>query len=155
MSVLLGRAVLCALTVVFCLNAASQPGGNLKFQRIIAVVPMVGAGTYSDPKRPMFCPSPAELATATEGGKRPWLLSFHFELGDDGQTAIVEFTAPDRPSLNAILRSTDARVTIYEPNKITLDNLKQALQKVKATFDLERFHGGYPAGQQAPTAVTQ
>jgi len=154
MSALFGRTLLCAMTVVLCLNAAAQPGGNLKFQHIIAVVPMVGAGTYSDPKRPMFCPSPAEMSALTEGGKRPWLLSYHLELGDDGETAIVEFTGPDRPSLNVILQSTDPRVTIYEPNKISLDSLKQALQKVKATFDLERFHGGYPAGH-LPAAVTQ
>ena len=154
MSALFRRTLLCALTVVLCLNAASQPGGNLKFQRVIAVVPMIGSGTYDDPKRPMFCPSPREMAAATAGGKRPWLLSYRFELGDDGQTAIVEFTAPDRASLNVVLQSTDARVTIYEPNKISLDNLKQALQKLEATFDLERFHGGYPAGQ-TPTAVAQ
>lgn len=154
MSALLGRTVLCALTVVLCLLGASKPAGNLKFQRVLATVPMIGSGTYDDPKRPMFCPSPREMAELAEAGTKPWLISYRFEPGDDGQTAIVELTAPDRESLSAILQSTDARVTVYEPNKISPDNLRHALQKVKAGFDLERFHGGYPAGQ-APTAVTQ
>ena len=33
-----------------------------RYERILAVVPMVGRGTNEDPRRPMFAPTPAEMA---------------------------------------------------------------------------------------------
>ena len=130
MSALLGRALLCALTVVLCLNAASQPGGNLKFQRVIAVVPMVGSGIPDDPYRPMFCPSASDLATAAANRQPLPRLACSSEVGDDGKTAIVEFTELDGHALRAIRQSKAPGVTIYELNSLSPAALETELKAV-------------------------
>jgi hypothetical protein len=64
-------------------------------ERMTAVVPFIGAGTYANPKRPMFAPGPQEKASA--------FLSYSWEPSDDGRYAIVEFVALDRKAFAAIL----------------------------------------------------
>jgi hypothetical protein len=64
-------------------------------ERMTAVVPIIGAGTYADPKRPMLAPEPQEKASA--------FLSYSWEPSDDGRYAIVEFVALDRKAFAAIL----------------------------------------------------
>jgi hypothetical protein len=140
MSALLGRTLLCALTVGLCLNAASQPGGNLKFQRVIAIVPLIGSGTSDDPYRPMFCPSASDLAAATANRQPLPRIACSSEVGDDGKTAIVEFTAMDGHALRAIRQSKVPGVTIYELDAISPAALEAALKAVKASFSLDRFH---------------
>jgi len=154
MSAFFGRTLLCALTVVLCLNAASQPGGNLKFQRVIATVPLIGSGTADDPYRPKFCPSLAELAAAAANGQPLPRLACSSEVGDDGKTAIVEFTALDGQALRAIRQSKAPGVTVYELNAISPAALETALKAVKASFSLDRFHGLSPS-LPASAAVTQ
>lgn len=154
MSALFGRTLLCALALFFCLNAAQQPGGNLKFQRVIATVPLIGSGTTDDPYRPMFCASVAELTAAAASGHPLPRLACSSEVGDDGKTAIVEFSAMDGHALRAIRQSKVPGVTIYELDAITPAALETALKAVKASFSLDRFHGLSPS-LPASAAVTQ
>ncbi len=46
-------AGVCLLTT---LGFSGPRSGGALYERIICVVPMVGAGTLDDPKRPMFAP---------------------------------------------------------------------------------------------------
>jgi hypothetical protein len=99
-------------------------------ERVIAVVPLVGAGTQADPKRPMFAPDPAEAARTRGSG----ILAFGWLAGDDGRTAIVEFVARDRVALREILESRDPRVKVFRKGKGDAAEILTELQRVKRNF---------------------
>jgi hypothetical protein len=100
------RVVAFTLGVFLCQPAGSyaqRSTGRPNLQeRVLAVVPLTGTGTYSDPRRPLFVPSPKEF------GKPGAITGFTWQLTDDGRNAIVEFVARDNASLRHIL--SDSRV---------------------------------------------
>jgi hypothetical protein len=86
--------VLCgflAFTIPSFLFAQRRVDGNNMYHRVWAVVPMVGAGTLSDPYRPKHVPA-APIAP----GDRSGILGFAFTPTDDGKHAIVLFVAANR-----------------------------------------------------------
>lgn len=95
----------------------------LTHERIIAIVPMIGAGTAKDPKRPLF----SDL---------PGITGFTAELSDDGRTALVEFVAKDRTRLNALANSGQRLERKDSPGK---DALLQEFKTYKRNFKPERF----------------
>jgi hypothetical protein len=68
------------------------------YHRVICIVPMVGSGTASDPKRPMYAPLPSQIGRDKSG-----ILAYYHELTDDGQNAIVVYVAATRTALAPIL----------------------------------------------------
>ena len=66
------------------------------YQRLICVVPMTGAGTAADPRRPLYAP-----AALTPG--QPGILAYSHQISDDGRYALVEFVALDREAFAPIL----------------------------------------------------
>ena len=99
-------------------------------ERIVAVVPLTGAGTYADPKRPLFVPAaPKDLAKSR-------LLSFQWKPTDDGKSAIVEFAARSRAPLLEILR--DRRVIVaFEKGKAKKDDIEKELRKHRKDYALD------------------
>src|SRR5439155_9553328 len=71
---------------------------------VFAVVPIIGTGRPGDPKRPMFVPSDAQLA-ALPRGTRPPILSYHMQVSDDGNYALVEFVGATPSDLSFIVTS--------------------------------------------------
>ena len=69
-----------------------------------AVLPLVGTGTITDPKRPMFAPLPSAVSPASRTG----ILGYSFQLSDDGQFALVEFVAAQRSAFKDILAGDPA-----------------------------------------------
>ena len=72
------------------------------YHHVYAVMPLVGSGTYLDPKRPMLVPAPPSPSKAQaqpqalaqvqgQANTRPDLLGFTFQMSDDGKLALVEF----------------------------------------------------------------
>ena len=61
-------------------------------ERIIAVVPMIGSGTVTDPRRPLFASTPWQPNPS--GIDR-----FSYQPSDDGRYAIVEIVASDKAAL--------------------------------------------------------
>lgn len=103
-------------------------------ERLLAVVPMVGAGTYADPKRPMFT-----AVGRIEG--RQGLLGFSYQASDDGQFALVEFVAADRAILNAIrLSSSTAKSFVRGADKRA--DIEAEFRKYKRDFDLDKLAVG-------------
>ncbi len=101
----------------------------MKGERIIAIVPMIGAGTYADPKRPLFAPSDAQLRDGRG------ISHFTYELSDDGKNAIVQIGVRDRQALAPLL--TDSRaLKIFDRDKDKLKDLESELKKYKADFKL-------------------
>jgi hypothetical protein len=57
-----------------------------------AVVPLIGAGTDADPRRPLFVPAPSQQSAVEQpAAESPDLLSYQMQLSDDGKWALVEF----------------------------------------------------------------
>jgi len=108
-SFVLGQAVL----------AQQRADGRAGYERLLAVVPMVGAGTFEDPTRPAYVPdylvegqrrkpgaAPSPLAEAQATGEVPRaIVGFRYELSDDGQFALVEFEASHRAAFQPLLQA--------------------------------------------------
>lgn len=88
-------------------------------ERLFAIVPMVGAGTFGDPKRPAYVPdylvegqrrkpgavtSPLTEAQAKREVPRA-IVGFRYELSDDGQFALVAFEASHRAAFEPLLQA--------------------------------------------------
>ena len=127
-------SLLAFLTPTF---AQHDSAVHARKERIVAIVPMVGAGTWDDPKRPMFVPGRQEARGATPG-----ITAFRYQVSDDGRFAIVEFQAPSRRELKAILESTASGVKALDPTRLTKAQAEAELKLLKRDFDLDRFLGG-------------
>ena len=96
---------------------------QLTHERILAIVPMVGAGTAKDPKHPLY----SDLAGLT---------GFIAELSDDGKFALVEFAAKDSKVLATLANSGQRLERKDSPNK---DNVLNEFKTYKRNFKPDRF----------------
>ena len=130
------RAAVCLGVVAATLSGVAAAQERVapwnQRERLIVVVPMVGAGTASDPKRPLFAPKPGE-ASPFEG--------FSFELSDDGKFAIAEFVAGHPDRFRQLL--ADARVVkAFRKGRHSREDLERELKVFKRDLKLERLLGG-------------
>lgn len=141
-----------SLVSVLPVSAQQRADGRLGYERLVAVVPMVGSGTYEDPRRPAYVPdyllrsresqfqgrSEAEvspIAQALARGEIPKaIVGFHYELSDDEQFALVEFQATDRSAFVPLLHAAKTPFASAEvaPNRNALEG----------GFDLKAFEVG-------------
>ena len=133
---------LALLFLLFCAagRLAAQPPvdrGNL-YQRVHAVVPIIGKGTYDDPRRPMYAPAPG--SPIDKGG----ILSYTFQESEDGRFALVEFVALDRAAFRGILAETRPDVKVFEKGKARREDIDREFRRLKANIDLSRFGGRLP-----------
>jgi hypothetical protein len=105
------------------------------YERVMAVVPLTGSGTFDDPKRPMYAPSPAQIQTAT--ATRTGILAFTYVLSDDGMFALVEFVARDRAAFQAIL--ADPTIKSFLKGRDSLEVVQTEFLKHKANFNFAHF----------------
>ena len=112
-------------------------------ERIIAIVPMIGAGTWADPKRPMFAPTASQIGRDKSG-----ILGYYHEPTDDGKSAIVVLVAQDRSAFKTLLASakTSAAIQVFDPVMFSshvpasaVQAAQNALTAVKKDFDWKRF----------------
>jgi hypothetical protein len=100
------------------------------YNRVIAVVPFVGSGTPTDPKRPKYVPWPP---SQDPNG----IIAFSFEPTDDGSRAVVEFVARNRAALQAIL--TDTTATAFERGRAPKSTVETAIQQYRKDYTMDRF----------------
>ena len=96
---------------------------QLTHERIIAIVPMVGAGTIKNPKHPLY--------SDLEG-----LTGFTAEISDDGRFALVEFVAKESKFLTPLANSGQRQERKDSPNK---DAVLEEFKRYKRNFKPERF----------------
>ena len=60
------------------------------YARVYCILPLVGSGSLADPKRPMFAPRPP---TPTAPLDRTGIITFQFQVSDDGNFALAECVA--------------------------------------------------------------
>ncbi|MBI3683900.1 MAG: hypothetical protein HY235_26290 [Acidobacteria bacterium] len=104
------------------------------YERLILIVPMTGTGTYADPRRPQFAPLPAAMARP---GTLAGIVSFSYQVSDDGQFAVVELVARDRAVFTAILRTPG--VVAFERGKVRAEDIELEIRKHIRNFDVSRF----------------
>jgi hypothetical protein len=100
------------------------------YHRVICVVPLVGAGTAQDPRRPLYAPTPG---SASPDG----IVAFTQVPTDDGKSAIVEFVVKSRKALQTIL--ADTTITTFEKGAQSASAIEAALKVFKRDFDIEKF----------------
>ena len=110
------------------------------YERVYAILPIVGQGTWEDPKRPMFTPPPSAMTP----GDRSGIIAFHHEVSDDGQLALVEIVAADSPRLAAVLAQLQnishlPGVQIFDREKHGRKDIQKAFKVKKKDFDIDRF----------------
>jgi hypothetical protein len=105
-------------------------------ERLIAVVPMVGAGTLEDPRRPQFAPPPRGKGEALSPAG---IIGYSYQLTDDGNSAIVEFVARDRAAFQTIMADRTGAVKFFEKGKVNRQDLLTELQQHKRSVNLDQL----------------
>jgi hypothetical protein len=123
----------CLIAVSSCLFAQQRVDPRNMYERVLAVVPLVGSGTLSDPIRPMYAPAPSALVP----GSRTGILAYTHVLSDDGKLALVEYVAADRSAFQNILADTTIKAFLKGRDKRE-DALAEFL-KHKKDFDFTNF----------------
>lgn len=103
------------------------------YERVMAIVPVIGTGTPLDPKRPLYAPV-AQSVTPTA---RTGILGFTYVLSDDGHFALVEFVAKDRSAFATIL--ADATIQTFLKGRDQQAAVVAAFSKLKKNFDIDHF----------------
>jgi hypothetical protein len=129
-------AVLMLLFLFIQLKAQPRVDARNMYERVLAVVPlMVGQGTFDDPKRPMYAPSPAQVQTAT--ATRQGIIAFTYVMSDDGTLALVEFVARDRLAFQAIL--ADPTVKSFLKGRDKREDMEAEFLLHKRNFNFAHF----------------
>ena len=117
-------------------STSAKPGrivdAHNSYNRVIAVVPIIGQGTAADPKRPKYAPWPPATGQSPAD-----IIGFSHVSSDNGQFAIVEFVARDRSAFEAIL--ADKSITVFEKGKDRPRDIEAALQKHRKDFTFEKY----------------
>ena len=129
------RAAAALFLSVTALSAQQAVDTSHLYHRVLARVPMVGKGTFEDPKRPMFAPAPGDV----KPGDRSGIIAYQFQMSDDGQTALVEFVAADKVALQTLLSSKDVRVKTFEVGKDSRAAIESDFKSLKRDFSLDSF----------------
>ena len=104
-------------------NARIGEGGA----KTMLAVPMVGTGTWEDPKRPAF---------VRESG-----VPFRFQVSDDGTMALVEASPrnlAEAAKLDGFVKN-DARTKIFKSGKDKKADVEAEFKRLKKDFDPESF----------------
>jgi len=137
------RAVALLVLCMTTLFAQDRVSPEMMYHRVWAVVPLIGTGRGDDPKRPMFAPSPAELAAkakAKDGG-RSGIISYTMQISDDGNFALVEFVGASPAELKFIVNSNAPGVKVFERGTATKAQIEAEFQRHKAGFTLNSLGG--------------
>lgn len=129
--------LLTAITAVLFGQHAVSPRNM--YERVYAVVPFIGKGTWDDPKRPLF--SPAQMAPSDRSG----IIAFHYEMTDDGKFAITEFVFANNTTLAPALAAISTAVAatpsakVFQNGKNTSAEIQNAFKLLKKDFDITKF----------------
>lgn len=105
------------------------------YERVIAIVPMVGAGTYADPRRPLHAPVLGRGVADRGDG----IVGFSYQVSDDGRLAVMELAARDRSAFQALLNDRRPEVRVFERGKSRREEVEAEVRRHIRNFDLTQF----------------
>ncbi len=127
-----------AVVVCLCgsLMAQQRVDSRNMYERALCVVPIVGAGTPDDPRRPQYAPLPPPLgiSPSTDG-----IIAFTFQPSDDGKLALVEFVARSQQAFRDLLADTNPDIKVFIKGKHKRDEIYKEFKKHKRDVDLDKF----------------
>lgn len=108
--------------------------------KALLVVPMTGAGTWEDPKRP---------AIVGESGA-----PFRYQVSDDGTMALVEASPRTIAEAETLTELTgkESRAKLFRPEKDRAADVATEFRKWKKDFDPTMFTG-FPGAGKKPVAA--
>lgn len=118
------------------LEAQQRVDARNLYERVICIVPMVGRGTYEDPKRPLF--APVAMGDEEKAAGRG-IVSFSYQLSDDGKFAVMEMVARDRREFWPVLGGSRPDVKVFERGRSDPAVVEAEIRKYLKDFDLSRF----------------
>lgn len=171
--------ILAALSVsAGVLFAQGRVAPENLYPRVLCVVPMVGAGTADDPRRPMFVSAPPASAQTTAASRnvntaplqtvdpsvpppaaplRTGIIAFQYQLTDDGKNALVEFVGADRDALAPILKlAVPAAAALQAPSisagqVIALDRDQSTPAQIETAF--KQYKKNFSMNEFVPVRV--
>jgi hypothetical protein len=102
---------------------------------VIVVVPMIGAGTPEDPRRPLGMPAGE--------AKQDSPIGYRYVVSDSGRLAIMVLTAPSRKHFDTALNAYGALAQDFDPLLHDRPAVERALKLIRKDFDLDSFLGGF------------
>ncbi|MCI0351717.1 MAG: hypothetical protein L0Z53_20040 [Acidobacteriales bacterium] len=133
--------VLVAFVLPIDLSAQHRVDARNLHERIWAVVPVIGAGTAEDPKRPAYTPAPPRRGEAPVASP---IIGYSAQFSEDGEFALVEFVARDRSAFREILADRRPGVRVFEKGKAQRAEVEAEFRKHKRDFDFDRFGVSLP-----------
>jgi hypothetical protein len=131
--------VVCLLATVCSAFAQHRVDPDRMYARIYAIVPMTGSGTWDDPRRPMFAPIPQQMTP----GSRTGIIAFNHVESDDGNSALIEIVAANRPQLALVVGQINAAavsgVQVFDRSTTSPATVQSAFQLLKKNFDITTF----------------
>jgi hypothetical protein len=141
LSQLIARSVFIAAVFACSLSAQHRVSPEHQGHKVWAVLPITGSGSATDPRRPMFIPSPAQAAataSAAQGQKvtqAPDLLGYTMQLSDDGKSALVELTFSSPVAFHNFMVRASAQPGVNAANS-------------EKEVDLDKLHKGDTDGSE-------
>jgi hypothetical protein len=131
--------VVCLLVTAGSAFAQHRVDPGSMYARIYAIVPMVGSGTWNDPRRPMFAPIPQQMTP----GNRTGIIAFNHVESDDGNSALIEIVAVNRAELALITGQISAAavpgIQVFDRGTTPSATVQSAFQLLKKNFDISKF----------------
>ena len=135
-------AVVCLFAGSLFAQAPPRVDPRNMYERVLAIVPIVGRGTFDDPRRPMYAPAPGQAQTV-KAGDRPGIIEFHFQESDDHKFALVEFVAVDREALKPILTDPSVKSFVKGRDRAKRRRRVQEIQARLRHQHLDRRNAGH------------
>lgn len=123
---------------IFCFSGQPLSGAqhavpvNVRYHRIICVVPVVGTGKVEDPIRLQYAPVGLTHTRNT-------IFTYSYQLSDDKKSAIVEYVAADRAAFAEILADKNPNTRVFERGRDSRKAIEAELRKWKKDIDLDHF----------------
>jgi hypothetical protein len=133
--------VVCLLVAVGSSFAQHRVDPGKMYARIYAIVPMIGSGTWDDPRRPMFAPRSQDMTP----GSRAGIIAFNQVESDDGKFALIEIVTADRGQLAQITGPINSQLAatpglqLFDRSVTSADTVQTAFQARKKNFDITKF----------------
>jgi hypothetical protein len=125
--------VVCLLVSISAAIAQPQVYWLNRYERVLAIVPMVGNGTAADPQRPAYTP----ILSVDAAPPTTEFLGFVSIPSDDGKFALVEFVARSQSAFKVIL--ADTSIQTFLKGRDSRQVAEAAFQKYKKGFSIANF----------------
>ena len=133
--------VVCLASCAWSSVAQQREDPARMYERIYAIVPMIGAGTKADPRRPMFVPTPQQIFAANHTG----VIAFNQVTSDDGNSALVELVMATKTDLATVKAQINAQVALtpsiqlFDRASTSPLTVETAFKLLKKNFDITKF----------------